>query len=125
MELSNLNKVFFFTVSICYVVTEPQVITKVIGGGRTETIRRVIPGDVDVDQEFFVDGGSESTITRVTKVVEGKPEVRVIPGGETRITKVIQGEPTITRVTQVVESDPEFSLIKEGETKITKVIQGD
>lgn len=33
----------------------------------------------------------ESTITRVTKVVEGKPEVRVIPGGETRITKVIQG----------------------------------
>lgn len=33
----------------------------------------------------------ESTITRVTKVIEGKPEVRVIPGGETRITKVIQG----------------------------------
>lgn len=39
MELSNLNKVFFY-VSICFFVTEPQV----IGGGRIETIRRVIPG---------------------------------------------------------------------------------
>nr|DBA32587.1 TPA: hypothetical protein GDO54_000369 [Pyxicephalus adspersus] len=66
---------------------------------------------------------AESTITRVTKIVEGKPEVRVIPGGETRITKIIQGEPSITKITQVVEGEPEFSLIKEGETKITKVIQ--
>ncbi|KAM5181782.1 periostin isoform 2-T2 [Mantella aurantiaca] len=91
------------------IVSEPKVIKKIIGGG-TETIRRVIPG--------------ESTITRVTKVVEGRPEVRVIPGEETRITRVIQGEPSITKITQVVEGDPEFSLIKEGGTKITKVIQG-
>ncbi|XP_077340297.1 periostin isoform X5 [Lithobates pipiens] len=113
-----LTKYFTKTITT-KIITEPQV-----SGGRTETIRRVIPGDGDVDQEFFVDGGSESTITRITKVIEGKPEVRVIPGGETRITKVIQGEPSITRVTHVVEGEPEFSLIKEGETKITKVIQG-
>ncbi|XP_077340296.1 periostin isoform X4 [Lithobates pipiens] len=112
-----LTKYFTKTITT-KIITEPQV-----SGGRTETIRRVIPGDGDVDQEFFVDGGSESTITRITKVIEGKPEVRVIPGGETRITKVIQGEPSITRVTHVVEGEPEFSLIKEGETKITKVIQ--
>ncbi|XP_072254758.1 periostin [Pyxicephalus adspersus] len=109
-------------IKYCFFLTEPKVITKVIGGG-TETIRRVIP-DGAVDQEFLVDGDSESTITRVTKIVEGKPEVRVIPGGETRITKIIQGEPSITKITQVVEGEPEFSLIKEGETKITKVIQG-
>ncbi|XP_077340295.1 periostin isoform X3 [Lithobates pipiens] len=98
-----LTKYFTKTITT-KIITEPQV-----SGGRTETIRRVIPG--------------ESTITRITKVIEGKPEVRVIPGGETRITKVIQGEPSITRVTHVVEGEPEFSLIKEGETKITKVIQ--
>ncbi|XP_068123197.1 periostin isoform X2 [Hyperolius riggenbachi] len=88
------------------VITEPvKTITRVIGG---ETIRRVIP---------------ESTITKVTKIVEG-PEVKVIPGGETRITRVIQGDPSITKITKVIEGDPEFSLIKEGETRVTKVIQG-
>ncbi|XP_066438683.1 periostin isoform X2 [Eleutherodactylus coqui] len=91
------------------IINEPVTrITKVIGGG-TETIRRVIP---------------ETSITRVTKVIESQPEVRVIPGSETRVTKIIQGEPSITKVTRVIEGSPEFSLIKEGETRLTKVIQG-
>ncbi|KAM8976023.1 periostin [Pelodytes ibericus] len=67
---------------------------------------------------------SEPTITKVTKIIEGQPEVRVIQGGETRVTKVIQGEPSITKVTRVIEGNPEFSLFKEGETRVTKVIQG-
>ncbi|XP_053564396.1 periostin isoform X5 [Bombina bombina] len=103
------------------VIEEPsKTITKVIGGGHT--IHRVIKGDsLTEDQENI---NSEPTITRVTKVVEGDPEFKVIHGGETRVTKVIQGEPSITKVTRVIEGNPDFSLVKEGETRVTKVIQG-
>ncbi|KAM4796546.1 periostin isoform 3-T3 [Rhinophrynus dorsalis] len=66
----------------------------------------------------------EPSITRITKIVEGEPEFKVIHGGET-ITKVIHGEPSITKVTRVIEGHPEFSLVKEGETRVTKVIQGE
>ncbi|CAH2225033.1 periostin-like isoform X4 [Pelobates cultripes] len=86
-------------------VSKGPSITKVIGG---ETVRKVI---------------QEPTITKVTKIVQ-EPEVKVIQGGETRITKVIQ-EPTITKVTRVIEGEPDFKLIKEGETQVTRIIQGD
>ncbi|XP_075055118.1 periostin isoform X3 [Mixophyes fleayi] len=78
------------------------------------TIRRVIQeSEVTLEQEATLDTDS------------GQPEVRVIPGGETRVTKIIKGEPTITKITKVIEGSPEFSLIKEGETRVTKVIQGE
>ncbi|KAG8452763.1 hypothetical protein GDO86_004523, partial [Hymenochirus boettgeri] len=64
----------------------------------------------------------EPSVTKITRVIEGEPEFKVIQG-ET-ITKVIKGEPTITKITKVIEGDPEFKLIKEGETRVTKVIQG-
>ncbi|XP_073518670.1 periostin isoform X6 [Phyllobates terribilis] len=105
------------------IIKEPvTTITRVIGGG-TETIRKVIPG-VTQEQDDIFETDSDTSITRVTKVIEGQPEVRVIPGSETRVTKVIQGQPSITKVTRVIEGNPEFSLIKEGETRLTKVIQG-
>uniref|UniRef100_A0A6I8SKP7 Periostin n=1 Tax=Xenopus tropicalis TaxID=8364 RepID=A0A6I8SKP7_XENTR len=65
----------------------------------------------------------EPRVTTVTRIIEIKPEMRVV-GGET-ITKVIHGDPSITRITKVIEGDPEFKLIKEGETRVTKVIQGE
>ncbi|KAM4701165.1 periostin isoform 4-T4 [Discoglossus pictus] len=105
------------------VIEEPSVktITKVIGGG--QTIRRVIQGDNTEDLETT--GDAEPTITKVTKIFEGEPEFKLIQGGETRVTKVIQGEPSVTKITRVIEGNPEFSLVKEGETRVTKVIQGE
>ncbi|XP_041440425.1 periostin isoform X7 [Xenopus laevis] len=65
----------------------------------------------------------EPIVTTVTRIIEIKPEIRVV-GGET-ITKVIRGDPSITKITKVIEGEPEFKLIKEGETRVTKVIQGE
>ncbi|XP_018103140.1 periostin isoform X17 [Xenopus laevis] len=65
----------------------------------------------------------EPRVTTVTRIIEVKPEIRVV-GGET-ITKVIRGDPSITKITKVIEGDPEFKLIREGETRVTKVIQGE
>ncbi|XP_037534216.1 periostin, osteoblast specific factor b [Nematolebias whitei] len=64
-----------------------------------------------------------SGITKVTRVIEGKPSVtkvtRVIESkpSVTKVTRVIEGEPSITKVTRVIEGEPTF-------TKVTRVVSG-
>ncbi|KAK9521133.1 hypothetical protein VZT92_020964 [Zoarces viviparus] len=63
-------------------------------------------------------------ITKVTRVIEGEPTItkvtRVIEGEPsiTKVTRVIEGEPSITKVTRVIEGEPSIS-------KVTRVIQGE
>ncbi|XP_053312315.1 periostin [Spea bombifrons] len=110
------------TTNVQPIVVKEPTITTLIGGG--ETIRRVIQGGTLTEDDTTGNKNAEPTITKVTEIIEGQPEIKVIRGGETKITKVIQGEPTITKVTRVIEGNPDFSLVKEGETRVTKVIQG-
>ncbi|XP_030648505.1 periostin isoform X3 [Chanos chanos] len=61
-------------------------------------------------------------ITKITRIIEGEPTItRTVIEGEPRITKftrVIEGEPKITKVTRVVvEGKPSV-------TKVTRVIEG-
>ncbi|XP_070773156.1 periostin-like isoform X3 [Enoplosus armatus] len=63
-------------------------------------------------------------ITKVTRVIEGDPSItkvtRVIEGDPsvTKLTRVVEGDPSITKVTRVIEGDPSV-------TKLTRVIEGD
>uniref|UniRef100_A0A7N6A0D9 Periostin, osteoblast specific factor a n=1 Tax=Anabas testudineus TaxID=64144 RepID=A0A7N6A0D9_ANATE len=52
-----------------------------------------------------------SSITKVTRVIEGEPSI-------TKVTRVIEGEPSITKVTRVIEGEPSV-------TKVTRVIEGE
>ncbi|XP_069061601.1 periostin isoform X2 [Pleurodeles waltl] len=92
-------------------------ITKVIEGG--QTIRKVI---------------QEPLITRITKVVEGEPDFRLVKEGQTRMTKVIQGEPIVKTFTKVIDGDEidvtgggllEERIIHGPEFTITRVSTGD
>ncbi|KAI4814106.1 hypothetical protein KUCAC02_003313, partial [Chaenocephalus aceratus] len=62
--------------------------------------------------------------TKVTRVIQGEPTItkvtRVIEGEPTftKVTRVIEGEPTITTVTRVIEGEPSI-------TKVTRVIEGE
>ncbi|XP_051966414.1 periostin, osteoblast specific factor b [Xyrauchen texanus] len=61
-------------------------------------------------------------VTKVTRVIQGEPTItkvtRVIEGEPTimKVTRVIEGEPTITKVTRVIEGEPSL-------TKVTRVIE--
>uniref|UniRef100_A0A8C7K4W8 Periostin n=1 Tax=Oncorhynchus kisutch TaxID=8019 RepID=A0A8C7K4W8_ONCKI len=63
-------------------------------------------------------------ITKVTRVIEGEPTLtkvtRRIEGvpSVTKVTRVIEGKPAITKVTRVVEGGPAI-------TKVTRVIDGE
>uniref|UniRef100_A0A6Q2XTY8 Periostin, osteoblast specific factor a n=1 Tax=Esox lucius TaxID=8010 RepID=A0A6Q2XTY8_ESOLU len=63
-------------------------------------------------------------ITKVTRVIEGEPSI-------TKVTRVIEGEPSITKVTRVIEGEPSITKVTrviEGEpsiTKVTRVIEGE
>ncbi|KAK5918062.1 hypothetical protein CgunFtcFv8_002861 [Champsocephalus gunnari] len=62
--------------------------------------------------------------TKVTRVIQGEPTI-------TKVTRVIEGEPTITKVTRVIEGEPTITKVTrviEGEqsiTKVTRVIEGE
>ncbi|XP_062872312.1 periostin, osteoblast specific factor b [Trichomycterus rosablanca] len=62
--------------------------------------------------------------TKVTRVIEGQPTItkvtRVIEGQPsiTKVTRVIEGQPSITKVTRVIEGQPSI-------TKVTRVIEGE
>ncbi|XP_028277746.1 periostin isoform X2 [Parambassis ranga] len=49
--------------------------------------------------------------TKVIRVIEGEPII-------TKVTRVIEGEPSITKVTRVIEGEPSI-------TKVTRVIEGE
>ncbi|KAG9264629.1 periostin-like isoform X3 [Astyanax mexicanus] len=63
-------------------------------------------------------------VTKVTRIIEGDPSF-------TKVTRVIEGDPTFTKVTRVIEGDPTFTKVTrviEGEptfTKVTRVIEGE
>ncbi|XP_056330086.1 periostin, osteoblast specific factor b [Danio aesculapii] len=63
-------------------------------------------------------------VTKVTRVIQGEPTItkvtRVIEGAPsvTKVTRVIEGQPSITKVTRVIEGQPSM-------TKVTRVIEGD
>ncbi|XP_046891523.1 periostin, osteoblast specific factor b isoform X1 [Hypomesus transpacificus] len=65
-----------------------------------------------------------SSITKVTRVIEGQPTI-------TKVTRVIEGEPSITKVTRVIEGEPSITKVTrviEGQptiTKVTRVIEGE
>ncbi|KAM6986808.1 periostin-like [Aplochiton taeniatus] len=67
-------------------------------------------------------GGGESTITKVTRVIEGEPTI-------TKVTRVVEGEPSITKVTRVINSEPVIiNVALEGEptySKVTRLIQSE
>ncbi|XP_039986857.1 periostin, osteoblast specific factor b isoform X3 [Xiphias gladius] len=49
-------------------------------------------------------------VTKVTRVIQGEPTI-------TKVTRVIEGQPSITKVTRVIEGQPSI-------TKVTRVISG-
>uniref|UniRef100_A0A8C2ZPI7 Periostin, osteoblast specific factor b n=1 Tax=Cyclopterus lumpus TaxID=8103 RepID=A0A8C2ZPI7_CYCLU len=63
-------------------------------------------------------------VTKVTRVIQGEPTL-------TKVTRVIEGEPSFTKVTRVIEGEPSFTKVTrviEGEpsfTKVTRVIEGE
>ncbi|XP_041116219.1 periostin-like isoform X2 [Polyodon spathula] len=93
--------------------TDPEI--KVIGGGSTQTITKVIQGEPSITKVTRVIEGNPS-ITKVTRVIQGEPSV-------TKVTRVIEGQPSITKVTRVIQGEPELRIVDGGET-FTKVIQG-
>ncbi|XP_053153609.1 periostin isoform X3 [Hemicordylus capensis] len=116
-----------FTTKIITKVVDPKI--KVIESSfepiiRTEerpitTIRRV-----DVRKEIEV-----PSITKLTKVIEGEPEFKLVREGET-VTKVIHGGPEMkyTRITTGGGEDTDETLkklLEEEVTKVTKLIEGD
>ncbi|KAM8854602.1 periostin, osteoblast specific factor b isoform 2-T2 [Synchiropus picturatus] len=62
-------------------------------------------------------------VTKVTRVIQGEPTItkvtRVIEGQPsiTKVTRVIEGQPSITKVTRVIEGQPSI-------TKVTRVLSG-
>ncbi|XP_057207631.1 periostin, osteoblast specific factor b isoform X1 [Triplophysa rosa] len=62
-------------------------------------------------------------VTKVTRIIEGEPTI-------TKVTRVIEGEPTFTKVTRRIESEPTITKVTrviEGEptiTKVTRVVEG-
>ncbi|MGH0145635.1 UNVERIFIED_CONTAM: hypothetical protein FKN15_006213 [Acipenser sinensis] len=104
---------FFTRFITTEIKTEPEI--KVIGGGSTHTITRVIQGEPSITKVTRVIE-REPSITKVTRVIQGEPSI-------TKVTRVIQGEPSITKLTRVIEGEPELRIVDEGET-FTKVIQG-
>ncbi|KAK6486641.1 periostin-like isoform X1 [Huso huso] len=125
---------FFTRFITTEIKTEPEI--KVIGGGSTHTITRVIQGEPSITKVTRVIEG-EPSITKVTRVIEGEPSVtkvtRVIEGEPsiTKVTRVIQGEPSVTKLTRVIEGEPSITKVTrviQGEpsiTKVTRVIQGE
>ncbi|XP_030648504.1 periostin isoform X2 [Chanos chanos] len=66
------------------------------------------------------------TITTTTHIVETVPEItkitRIIEGEPTITRTVIEGEPRITKFTRVIEGEPVFTTgVVEGEPSVTKV----
>ncbi|XP_067419132.1 periostin isoform X2 [Emydura macquarii macquarii] len=78
-------------------------ITKVSGGA---TVGKVI---------------KDPTITKVTRVIEGEPELKLLREGET-ITKVIHGEPIIKTYTKIIDGHP--VEVTEKEVTEERIIQG-
>ncbi|XP_030602766.1 periostin isoform X2 [Archocentrus centrarchus] len=66
----------------------------------------------------------EGPESKVTRVIEAEPSItkviRVIEGDPslTKVTRVIEGDPSLTKVTRVIEGDASL-------TKVTRVIEGD
>uniref|UniRef100_A0A665VBH6 Periostin-like n=1 Tax=Echeneis naucrates TaxID=173247 RepID=A0A665VBH6_ECHNA len=62
-------------------------------------------------------------MSRVTSVIQGEPTItkvtRVIEGqpSVTKVTRVIEGQPSVTKVTRVIEGQPSI-------TKVTRVVSG-
>ncbi|XP_015270287.1 PREDICTED: periostin isoform X1 [Gekko japonicus] len=70
----------------------------------------------DIPRTFYM-----PTITRITKVIEGEPEFKVVREGET-ITRVIHGEPIIKKYTKIIDGRP----VEVTEKQVTeeRIIQG-
>ncbi|XP_029458604.1 periostin isoform X2 [Rhinatrema bivittatum] len=115
----------FYTTRIItkIITTKPEI--KIIGGGSVhtiikeeipiQTISKVITGPQTVRKVI-----QEPKITTLTKVIEGQPEITA--GSETRITKIIHGEPIVK--TYEIEGTP-IDVTKHGpEIKYTKIVTG-
>ncbi|XP_078242826.1 periostin isoform X13 [Pogona vitticeps] len=91
-----------------------------------KTITRVV-GGTTIRKEIEV-----PSITKVTKVIEGEPEFKLVREGET-ITKVIHGEPIIKKYTKIIDGHPvevtekqvtEERIIQGPELKYTQITTG-
>uniref|UniRef100_A0A8C7K1K9 Periostin n=1 Tax=Oncorhynchus kisutch TaxID=8019 RepID=A0A8C7K1K9_ONCKI len=78
----------------------------------------------DAEDLIHLSSSPVPEITKVTRVIEGEPTLtkvtRRIEGvpSVTKVTRVIEGKPAITKVTRVVEGGPAI-------TKVTRVIDGE
>ncbi|XP_078242823.1 periostin isoform X9 [Pogona vitticeps] len=119
----------FYTTRIITKVVDPKI--KVIESSfepitkkeDVKTITRVV-GGTTIRKEIEV-----PSITKVTKVIEGEPEFKLVREGET-ITKVIHGGPELkyTQITTGGGAEAEETLkklLEEEVTKVTKFIEGD
>uniref|UniRef100_A0A8C6SSC1 Periostin, osteoblast specific factor b n=1 Tax=Neogobius melanostomus TaxID=47308 RepID=A0A8C6SSC1_9GOBI len=112
---------------------------RVVATNSSVSVNSVLVGEPDVmatngvvhfiDQTLYPAGDHyELTVipdvTKVTRVIERQPSL-------TKVTRVIQGEPTVTKVTRVIEGEPSITKVTrviEGEpsiTKVTRVIEGE
>ncbi|CAI5796403.1 periostin isoform X4 [Podarcis lilfordi] len=105
----------FYTTRIIRVV-DPE--TKVIESSFEPSVRKEIKvvGGTTVRKE--IEG---PTITRLTKVIEGDPEFKLVREGET-VTKVIHGEPKIKKYTKIIDGYP--VEVTEKEVTEERIIQG-
>uniref|UniRef100_A0A6J0V8B5 Periostin isoform X1 n=1 Tax=Pogona vitticeps TaxID=103695 RepID=A0A6J0V8B5_9SAUR len=122
----------FYTTRIITKVVDPKI--KVIESSfepitkkeDVKTITRVV-GGTTIRKEIEV-----PSITKVTKVIEGEPEFKLVREGET-ITKVIHGEPIIKKYTKIIDGHPvevtekqvtEERIIQGPELKYTQITTG-
>ncbi|XP_068173301.1 periostin, osteoblast specific factor b isoform X2 [Antennarius striatus] len=62
--------------------------------------------------------------TKVTKVIQEEPTIskvtRIVQGDPSisKVTRIVQGDPSISKVTRIVQGDPSIS-------KVTRIVQGD
>ncbi|XP_060092750.1 periostin isoform X4 [Heteronotia binoei] len=90
---------------------------------RTFYTSRIITKVVDPKIKIFESSYEKEvpSITKITKVIEGEPEFKVVREGET-VTKVIHGEPIIKKYTRIIDGRP----VEVTEKQVTeeRIIQG-
>nr|XP_060619427.1 periostin isoform X3 [Anolis sagrei ordinatus] len=110
----------FYTTRIITKVVDPKIkVTEggfepILGKEDIKTITRVVGSTVRKEIEV-------PSITKITKVIEGEPEFKLVREGET-VTKVIHGEPKIKKYTKIIDGLP--VEVTEKEVTEERIIQG-
>ncbi|XP_016846657.1 periostin isoform X4 [Anolis carolinensis] len=118
----------FYTTRIITKVVDPKIkviegsFEPILGNEDVKTITRVVGSTIRKEIEV-------PSITKITKVIEGEPEFKLVREGET-VSKVIHGGPELkyTHITTGDGADAEETLkklLEEEVTKVTKLIEGD